>query len=96
MAQVFGERTFSILQKMRVAVVGCSGTGSLLSNNWFGIMLGGLVVLVDPDVVEYKSLNRIWNATPKDAEHKVPKVEVAARAARAIGLARTSSALGIR
>jgi hypothetical protein len=40
-----------------------------------------------PDVVEEKNLNRICGATWEDAELKRPKVEVLARAARAMGLA---------
>lgn len=83
-AQVFGERTFSVLKRLRIAVVGCSGTGSPVIEQLVRNHVGSLV-LVDPDLVEDKNLNRIWNATADDAKRKQAKVEVAARAARAVG-----------
>jgi hypothetical protein len=84
-AQVFGQGTFDRLRKLRVAVIGCSGTGSIvieqLARNGVGALL-----LVDPDVVEEKNLNRIANATVQDARVARSKVEVAARSIRAMGL----------
>ncbi len=45
----------------------------------------GALVLVDPDRVEYRNLNRIVNATEADARQGTPKVEVMARAIDAMG-----------
>lgn len=59
--QAFGAGTFRALCTLRIAVVGCSGTGSVVID-----MLARLgvrcLVLVDPDRVEEKNLNRILNA----------------------------------
>ncbi|HVT26942.1 MAG TPA: ThiF family adenylyltransferase [Lacipirellulaceae bacterium] len=83
--QAFGAKTVSMLSKMRVGVVGCSGTGS-----WVVEMLSrlgvGELVLVDPDVIERKNLNRILNSVATDAAVERPKVKVFARAIRRLGL----------
>ena len=61
-AQAFGVGTTTRLNRLSAAVIGCSGTGSsvieLLARH--GI---GRLVLVDPDRVEEKNLNRIIHAT---------------------------------
>jgi hypothetical protein len=84
-AQAFGRGTVSALNQMRVGVVGCSGTGS-----WVVEMLArlgvGELVLVDPDHVERKNLNRIVNSTASDAQSGRPKVRVFVRAVRRLGL----------
>ena len=71
--QTFGSGTLALLRTMRVGVVGCSGTGSvvveLLARNGIGEL-----VLVDDDVVEEKNLNRIVNASQEDAAHRRAKV----------------------
>ena len=46
----------------------------------------GRLVLVDPDGVEEKNLNRIFNATRDDANHDRRKVDVLTRAISAMGL----------
>ncbi|MYJ96808.1 MAG: ThiF family adenylyltransferase [Proteobacteria bacterium] len=84
-AQTFGSGTYERLRKLRIAVVGCSGTGSPLIEQLARNCVGSLV-LVDPDCVEEKNLNRIVNATMEDAQNRRPKVDVAARAIRAMGL----------
>lgn len=72
-SQTFGTRTLDCLRAMRVGVVGCSGTGSviaeLLARNGVGTL-----VLVDDDVVEEHNLNRLVNGTIADAQSAVPKV----------------------
>jgi len=84
-AQTFGAGTFEKLRNLRIAVVGCSGTGSpvieQLARNGVGALL-----LIDPDVIEEKNLNRIWNATRKDATARRAKVKVAQRAVKSMGL----------
>ena len=73
LAQTFGSGTLALLRAMRVGVVGCSGTGSvvveLLARNGVGEL-----VLVDDDVVEEKNLNRIVNASREDASCRRAKV----------------------
>lgn len=84
-AQTFGAGTYDRLRRLRIAIVGCSGTGSPLIEQLARNCVGTLV-LVDPDHVEEKNLNRILNATMQDAQQRRLKVDVAARAIRGMGL----------
>ncbi len=85
-AQVFGERTSGRLRQLAIGVVGCSGTGSFVIE-----MLARLgvkrLVLVDPDRVEYRNLNRIVGTTAADAATGRSKVEVLGAHVARIGLA---------
>jgi hypothetical protein len=83
-AQLFGAGTTRRLREMAIAVVGCSGTGSPLIEQLARLGVGRLV-LIDPDRVEEKNLNRIVNSTREDAYLKRPKVEAMARAIAAMG-----------
>jgi hypothetical protein len=91
-AQLFGAGTTARLRKLSAAVIGCSGTGSPVVEMLARLGVGRLV-LVDPDRVEEKNLNRILNATREDAELNRPKVEVLARAIARMGLGTDVSAL---
>src|SRR5258706_11144601 len=62
----------------------CSGTGSPLIEQLARLGFGRLV-LVDPDSVEERNLNRIVNSWREDAYLKRPKVEAMARAIAAMG-----------
>ena len=84
-AQLFGQETTQRLTRLSIAVVGCSGTGSPLIELLARLGVGGLV-LVDPDLVEEKNLNRILNATREDATLRRPKVEVLGAAVARMGL----------
>jgi hypothetical protein len=84
-AQAFGAGTTERLQRLSIAVVGCSGTGSPVVEMLARLGVGELV-LVDSDVVEEKNLNRIVNATRVDAEAARPKVNVLADAVRRMDL----------
>lgn len=84
-AQAFGSGTTDILRNLSVAVVGCSGTGSVVVEQLARLGVGRLV-LVDPDVVEEKNLNRILNSGKEDAYLKRPKVHVLASAIAHMGL----------
>ena len=59
--QAFGDGTTDLLRSLSVGVAGCSGTGS-----WVIELLGrlgiGRLVLVDPDTIECKNMNRIVNS----------------------------------
>ena len=83
-AQLFGAGTIRRLRRMSVAVVGCSGTGSPVIEQLARLGVGRLV-LVDPDRVEDKNLNRILNASREDAYLRRQKVEVMARAIARMG-----------
>ena len=78
-AQTFGAGTYALLRQLRIGVVGCSGTGSPVIEQLARNCVGELV-LVDPDTVELKNLNRILNTTAEDARIGARKVEVLARA----------------
>ena len=83
-AQLFGSGTTALLRRISIAVIGCSGTGSLVVEQLARLGVGHMV-LVDPDKVEVKNLNRIPNATREDAYFGRHKVEVAARAIARMG-----------
>ncbi|MCY4149386.1 MAG: ThiF family adenylyltransferase [Gammaproteobacteria bacterium] len=91
-AQTFGKGTYQLLRKIRAGVVGCSGSGSivveLLSRNCIGHL-----VIVDPDDVETKNLNRVINSTKADARKKTPKVELLKRSVRRMGMGTEVDAL---
>ena len=63
--QAFGEGTYNTLKKLRIGVVGCSGTGCHVIEQLMRLQVGELV-LVDPDVIEGKNLNRLVGASKKD------------------------------
>ena len=83
-AQLFGAGTIRRLREMSAAVIGCSGTGSPVVEQLARLGIGRLV-LVDPDRVEEKNLNRILNASREDAYLHRLKVEVMARAIARMG-----------
>lgn len=84
-AQAFDEGTIERLQRLSVAVVGASGTGSPTVEEL--VRLGvGEVVMVDDDIVEERNINRILNSTMEDAKKERPKVEVLADAIERTGL----------
>jgi len=83
--QAFGAYTTDLLGRLSVAVVGCSGTGSLVVEQLARSEVGHLV-LVDPDQVEEKNLNRIVNTTAEDAKLGRNKVDVVAKAITRMGL----------
>jgi hypothetical protein len=90
--QAFGEGTTRRLQRLKIGVVGVSGTGGPLVEMLMRLGVGHLV-LVDDDRIEYRNLNRIPNATIDDAIERRYKVEVARRAIAAAGLGTTTSPL---
>ncbi len=83
--QLFGAGTTNLLRQLRIGVVGCSGTGGFVIE-----MLARLgvqhLVLVDPDCVEYRNLNRIVGTRATDAALRRSKVDVLAEHVSGIGL----------
>lgn len=84
-AQAFGDETYHLLSALRVGVVGCSGTGSIVVEQLARNCIGELI-LVDPDHVEDKNLNRILNSTAEDATNETNKTTVQRRAIASMGL----------
>ena len=82
-AQSFGKGTFELLKGLKIGVVGCSGTGSPVIEQLARNGVGKLV-LVDPDIIEEKNLNRILNSTRADARAATHKVTVANRMIEAL------------
>lgn len=87
-AKAFGWKTTELLQQLNIGVVGCSGIGSPVIEQLARLGVGKLV-LVDPDFVEERNLNRILNATKADADAHRPKVQVLTEAIQKIGFGTT-------
>ena len=83
--QAFGKKTTNLLRSLEVAVVGCSGTGSPVIEQLTRLGIGKLI-LVDPDIVEKRNLNRILNSTYLDAEDSKSKVQVLSDAIDKFGI----------
>ena len=81
----FGHQMTAELGLLTAAVVGASGTGSIVIEQLARLGFGRIII-VDPQFVERKNLNRIANATWRDADDVIAKVEVAKRAVEAMGL----------
>lgn len=89
-AQAFGAGTTALLRHLSVAVVGCSGTGSHVVELLMRHGVGRLV-LVDPDFIDARNLNRITFARMRDVGRL--KVEVALNWIKAVGLGTDVEAL---
>jgi hypothetical protein len=76
--QTFGSKTIHLLSNLKIGIIGCSGTGSIVTEQLKRLGVGTLV-LVDPEVIEAVNLNRIIGATHEDAVKGVKKVEVMQR-----------------
>jgi len=81
--QLFGTGTTRRLKKLRIAVVGCSGTGSIVIELLARLGVGELV-LVDDECIESRNLNRIQNAKHSDSGRA--KVQVLSEAIEGLGL----------
>jgi molybdopterin/thiamine biosynthesis adenylyltransferase len=78
-ARLFGDRGQESLHRLRVAVAGLGGAGSIITE--FLARLGvGELVLIDDDTVDNTNLPRLLGATPTDIGRL--KTDVAARNAR--------------
>ncbi len=95
LVQTFGEGTYQLLKSLKVAVVGCSGTGSIMVELLYRNCIGHLV-LVDDDRVEEKNLNRIINSKARHAAAETFKVHALAEAIREAGLGTQVTAIPMR
>ena len=84
-AQAFGRGTTALLRSLSIAIIGCSGTGSIVAEQLARLGVGKLV-LIDPDRVEERNLNRIINTTKADAVLQRYKVHVLGKAIARMGL----------
>lgn len=75
----FTSETRDELARLSVCVIGVSGTGSIVAEQLARLGLGQ-VILIDFDRVEHRNLNRILNATLRDADSAELKVEMFTRA----------------
>ena len=91
-AQLFGSGTSARIRRLQIGLIGCSGTGSIVALQLAHLGVGRLV-LIDPDRVEEKNLNRIPGATMKDAILRALKVDVAKRYIEALSLGTEVSAI---
>jgi molybdopterin/thiamine biosynthesis adenylyltransferase len=83
-ALALGAQGQSRLRRLRVAVVGLGGIGSMVSMQLAHLGVGTLILL-DADLVAASNLSRIAGAA-KDDVGQTYKVDVAARYAKAVGL----------
>lgn len=74
--RAFGAAGQALLGRLRVAIVGLGGTGSLIAQQLVHLGIRDFV-LIDPDTLDQTNLNRVVNTTPADVG--APKVELAAR-----------------
>lgn len=80
-AQMFGSATTMLLQRMKIGIVGVSGTGSIVAELLTRLGVGELV-LSDPDRIEAINLNRIINSRASDiGRYKTERMDEAIREA---------------
>jgi hypothetical protein len=84
-----GARGQAQLRRLRVAVIGLGGVGSVVSMQLAHLGIGELV-LIDGDIVEASNLSRIAVAVEADVG-RTYKVHVAARYAKALGFTRVET-----
>lgn len=80
---IWGDAVQRRLGDLRVAVVGNGGTGSHASQQLLHLGVGSTYV-VDSDVVDETSLNRVVGGTAADVAEETDKVEIARRTAAAL------------
>jgi molybdopterin/thiamine biosynthesis adenylyltransferase len=82
---ITGKGALSILRKMKIAVIGCGGIGSLMIEL---LCRAGCqnITLIDDDYVDETNLNRLLHASVLDAREKRKKVYIAVQAANSLGM----------
>ncbi|MDX2027179.1 MAG: ThiF family adenylyltransferase [Alphaproteobacteria bacterium] len=84
-ALAFGQALNQDLSNLRIAVVGCGGTGSAVAALLARLGVGQ-IVLIDNDIVDRTNLNRLHGARQADADAMLPKVIAVARSITELGL----------
>ncbi|MDB5584493.1 MAG: protein similar to deubiquitination enzyme [Bradyrhizobium sp.] len=80
----FGREMRQGVSRLAIAIVGISGTGSIVVEQIARLNFGRLV-LIDPENVEPRNLDRILNADKAAADAREPKVLLAKRHIEALG-----------
>jgi molybdopterin/thiamine biosynthesis adenylyltransferase len=75
--RAFGEAGQRAIERLRVAIVGLGGTGSVIAEQLVRLGVRDFI-LIDPDVLEETNLNRVVGSVTSDTGR--PKVDVAADA----------------
>ena len=73
--RAFGSAIQQTLSDIRVAIVGCGGTGSIIAEQLVRLGVTQLT-LIDPDELSASNLTRVYGSTPSDVGR--PKVDVLA------------------
>jgi hypothetical protein len=76
---VWGKRAQADLARVRVGIVGLGSVGSIVAEALSRLGISDMV-LIDPDRVEERNLDRTLHATSRDAQRHARKVTVAKRA----------------
>lgn len=71
-----------VLNSLTACVIGASGTGSIVCEQ-LGRLGFKTIIVIDPDVIETRNLNRILASDLDDAQNKTPKPAVVARSLKA-------------
>ena len=83
--QALGDATTELLSRLTIAVIGASGTGSIVGEQC--VRLGvGAAILVDPKLLEHRNVSRVLNSTCDAAARRRAKVDLLADAYRRTGL----------
>ena len=80
-ARMFGASGQEILSRMKVAVIGSGGGGSMLVEQLAHLGVGAIAV-VDYDIVKVVNLSRVVGSTAADVGRK--KIDVLARLVRSV------------
>jgi hypothetical protein len=81
----FGREMMADLGQLTAAVVGASGTGSIVIEQLYRLGFGK-ILLIDPESIDTKNLNRIVNSRHRHAATGTAKVDAAAEAIAESGL----------
>lgn len=73
------------MHQLKIAIIGCGGTGSAVATLLARLGVGQLA-LFDNDIVDSTNLNRLHGARQADADAMRPKVEVVAQSITDLGL----------
>jgi len=71
--QTFGDDTYNMMRKLRIGVIGCSGTGAPIITT-LNLNHIGELFMVDPGVAKDENRNRIPTLTRRDITEATPKV----------------------
>jgi molybdopterin/thiamine biosynthesis adenylyltransferase len=79
--RAFGPAVQETLSELRIAIIGCGGTGSAVAEQLVRLGVRHLL-LIDPDILSESNVTRVYGSTP--AEVGQPKTEVVAKHLRRI------------